>query len=652
MTIAARSYLVPRFFAAARPARRRTYREFAEQEYILPSGPRGGFRFTVEFMPFVGFVFDEYDRGVYSEFFLSGPAQSAKSTIGCIIPAMYHLFEMEEDVILGAPVAEMAQAFYEERILPSIEASRYRELLPRKGSGSRGGRVKNSIRFEHGPRLRFMGAGGGDSQISSYTARVVIMTEIDKMDTPGRFSREADPISKLKARAQSYGSSRRIYGECTMSIKSGRIYQEVCVFGTDSQVYLPCRHCGEYVLPERKSFVGWQEAPNVLEAQARAALLCPACGKAWTEKDRGLAIRRPRMAARGQVLRKDGSVEGPLPPTRTFGFRWNAIASPLLSLADIAEREWKAEQSVDESLKKDILQHVWAEPYEGEIKDLTRPDVNTVLAKIVGHARGVVPPETVKLTLGIDVGSYVIFWSLWAWKSDAQGHLVDFGGIDVPLQGGVKNPTAVLAALRTFRQNIIGPGWGGRRPDRVLIDSGYEQAVVYEFVLESEQPRYLACKGFGTSSRHGGWHGPAAAEPSQTRQVGNEWFATLQPTGIRLVNFHSDHWKAQIHDGFWAAQGAPGSLTILRGEKTDSQLRIFARMIVAEQREIKAIGEKEARVVWAVKSRTNHYLDTSAMARLAAEIEGVRLAKAKTDPPKSSEQPPPAEGGRRIRTSY
>jgi hypothetical protein len=128
---------------------------------------------------------------------------------------------------------------------------------------------------------------------------------------------------------------------------------------------------------------------------------------------------------------------------------------------------------------------------------------------------------------------------------------------------------------------------------------------------------------------------------------------SLQPGGIRLLNFHSDYWKAHIHDGFGAAQGAPGSITIFRGEKTDAQLRTFARMIVAEQREIKSTGDKEPKVVWVVKSRTNHYLDTSAMARLAADLEGVRLVKSSAKLPVPAGIRPPKRDVRGwVRTRY
>jgi hypothetical protein len=634
--------------AVSRP--HRSMRRFAEEEIVLATGPRAGLRFSVNFMPWTGLVLDEFDRGRYTRFFGSGPAQAGKTVLFFQLPALYHLFEVGEDVILGAPTVELARAIYEERLVPAIQLSRYAALLPTHGAGSRGGKAL-SVLFGNGARVRFLGAGGGDAQRSSYTARVVILTELDKMDEPGSVSREADPVTQMEARTRAFGSAARVYGECTMSVEGGRIQREVEVFGTDSKLVVPCPACKAYVPLERPGLVGWQGAADVMAARAGARYQCTACKAAWGEEERKLALRSPMIVARDQVVTPAGEISGAAPATDTWGFRWNALASPMRAIADVAGEEWRAEQSGDPKDQKALAQFTWAEPWREEIADLSRPDVNTILAKIAGHERGIVPPESVKLTLGIDVGSYVIWWALLAWKADAQGHVVDFGGIDVPLDHGVKNPTAVLASLRAFRDNVIHPGWGGRRPDRVLIDSGYEQAVVYQFVLESGQPRYLACKGYGTSSRHGGWRNPAAAEPSGLRQVGNEWYTLLQPAGVHLVHVHSDHWKAQVHDGFWAAQGAPGSLTLWRGDKTDRELRIFARQIVAEERTLRSAGEKEPKVVWVVKSRTNHYLDATSYARCAADIEGVRLVRHLSAPPRR--QRSPQEPTRRvIRTRY
>jgi phage terminase large subunit GpA-like protein len=133
--------------------------------------------------------------------------------------------------------------------------------------------------------MRFMTAGGGDKQRAGYTSRVLGITETDGMDESGSESREADKIEQLEGRTLAYGSAKRIYLECTLSIETGRINQEI-TNGTNSRIARPCPYCGQYVSPEREHLVGWAEAESELEAADKAHWICPECVHPWTEEDR------------------------------------------------------------------------------------------------------------------------------------------------------------------------------------------------------------------------------------------------------------------------------------------------------------------------------------------------------------------------------
>lgn len=614
--------LMRRAVAAMLPPRRRTYLEFAEAELVLATGPRRGMRFRSDYMPWTRPVIEEFDRGRYNRFFASGPVQAGKTLIFFILPILYHLFECGESVIVGVPKVDMAQGIWDERILPAIQASRYAHLIPLKGSGSRGGKFI-AIRFANGAVLRFMGAGGSAAQQASHTARVVVMTEIDKMDEAGENSRETDPVTGMEARSRSFGSQARVFGECTMSTTYGRIHMEVVEYGTDTKIVVPCAKCGEYVHCDRENFVGWQEATDIMQAQANGRFVCPACRAPWTEEDRKAALRAPVLAARGQVVNRLGVVEGPAPSTNTWGFRWNAMHNALVSMAEISAAEYRAERSGKPEEAKALMQFTWAQPYEEQLTDLSRIDPAMVLQKIVRHQRRVIPEGTIKLTLGVDVGSYVIWWTLVAWSDEAKGHVVDFGSQDVPRKDGAKDPAAVLAALRSFRDDVVTPGWGGRQPDLTLVDSGWESDVVYRFILESGQPRWSACKGFGSSSRFGMFR--QQKKDTDVRAGSDGWVVSLQKNGIRLVEVHADKWKAAVHDGFAAAKGAAGSLTLFESAPTDPEMRIYARQIAAERREVDPSPNKELGYRWVVLSKQNHYLDSTSYARCAGDILGIKM---------------------------
>jgi hypothetical protein len=59
------------------------------------------------------------------------------------------------------PDMDMAADKWREDILPVIEQARFREYMPTRGGGSRGGRVE-SLQFTNGATLKFMSGGGGD----------------------------------------------------------------------------------------------------------------------------------------------------------------------------------------------------------------------------------------------------------------------------------------------------------------------------------------------------------------------------------------------------------------------------------------------------------------------------------------------------------
>ena len=101
-----------------------------------------------------------------------------------MIPLLDHLFELGETVICGLPDMDMAADKWREDLMPVIARSKFKDLLPSAGGGSRGGRVE-SLQFVNGATLTFMSGGGSDKSRAGFTSRVVVITETDGMDTAG-----------------------------------------------------------------------------------------------------------------------------------------------------------------------------------------------------------------------------------------------------------------------------------------------------------------------------------------------------------------------------------------------------------------------------------------------------------------------------------
>jgi len=634
------------FWTNLRAPVRRSRRRFAEEELILASGPFEGLHFRADVNPWTGQVLDIMDSGLYRRFFASGPVQAGKTLLFFVCAIMYHLFECRENVIVGVPKVDMAQSIFDERIRPSIMASRYRHLLPTTGPGSRGGRF-TEIRFNHGPVLRFLGGGGGDAQIASYTARVVAITEVDKMDAPGSKSKETDPIRKLESRANAFGEAALIYGECTLTTKYGRTHQEIVDVGTDSKVWVECPLCAEYVVPKREDFGGWRSAETVIDARAAAKYTCPKCGGDWSEDLRREANRNQVVAAGTQSVERGAAVVGDPPATNTFGFRWNCMTNALVTMADIGEREWKADRDPTPDSEKELLQYWWAEPYEDQLADLSGLSRDIILSKIGAHPRGFVPDHAKYLTVGIDVGGHLCHWLAVAWTPDAQGYVVDYGAIHVQQEREI-SPAAVLSSLRQFREDVLRPGWG-KPPHLVVVDSGWAAAKieVYRLCAESKAVRMLPTKGLGTARGQSGWRQP---KPGPGRQLGREWVLARQPEGVDLFEPHADFWKGKVHEGIRAPAGVPGSIALFKDEPV--RHLGLVRHLTSEREEEEFAPGKGTRRVWNRVHRQNHWFDCMYMARAAADALGVRLEKAA---PRAARKPGIVriqKGSKGIRTKY
>lgn len=619
MTVATRE--IRWLLQAARRPKLRTRREFLEQELWLPTGPQRGLRFSCAFMPFTGLILDEFDKGEYQQYYLSGPVQGGKSLLGLIAPVLYSLFEEEESVIMGIPDLKMAWGIFQEKLLPSIRATRYAHLLPRRGAGSRGGRF-DMIEFGNGATLRFMGAAGGDEQRSSHTAPNIALTELDKMDEAGEVSREADPVTQIISRSDSFNDRARIYGECTMSTSWGRIHREIEDIGINLKVWAKCPMCGEYVVCEREGLVGWQGADNVLKARVQARYACPSCSAMWDDAARREAIRFPVLAARDQHVSRDGVVSGPLRPTRTWSCSWNAMASGLTDLPYIAEHEWRAEKSGQDSDTRRVTQFVWALPYDADQEDLSDISYDAVLAKIGRGQRGVCPDDTRWLTAFVDLGLHWLWWGVVAWNESGCGTIVDYGPWQVP-QGRDIKPIAILGALRSLWDEVFQHGWQWqgkpRQVDLTGVDSGYQADIAYQFCVE-HRPRFVATKGQGTRQAQEAWHAP---KPAKGRRIGHEWFMEVSKRSGRLIAFHSDYWKRAVHAGFAAPMGAPGGLILYDAPPLEHSK--FARQIIAE-REIEEYDVRKGTVRrWIAPHKSNHYLDVMAGCRMLADALGMKV---------------------------
>jgi phage terminase large subunit GpA-like protein len=610
-------------------------REFAEQEIIIPDGPYEGMRYLCSRQPYTRLWFDAIDSGRWSRFNATGPTQSGKTLCGFVIPACFHLFEIGETVICGIPDMDMASDKWREDFLPVIQRSRYRDYLPRQGAGSRGGKV-DAIQFRNGATLKFMSGGGGDKSRAGFTSRVLVITETDGMDEPGGGSREADKITQLEARTRAYGARRRVYMECTVSIEEGRTWREY-KDGTESRIVLPCPHCRAFVSPEREHLVGWKEYETVVTARKHAAFCCPSCGALWTEEERRWANLKAVLVHGGQRVEKHGKIVGKVPETDTLGFRWSAVNNLFLSASDNASDEWKAARSDDEeNAEKEMLQFVWAVPYKSSTVEHEAVSSTGIMKRQRSLPRGRVPQCAEYLTLGVDIGKWLIHWTLISWEPEVHGHVVDYGRVEVP-SGEIGAERGILTALREFRDQVLA-GWpigtgdeeDRKVPDQVWIDAGYLPDTIYEFCAETSpgpKARFRPVIGRGEGQQGRQTYNRPKATGNIVRHVGEEYHVIYhKQSGLYLVEANADYWKTWVHRRFTTPADKPGSLTLFEVPAPVKHLS-FAKHLTAEKKVEEFIAGKGTVLRWERISSNNHWFDSTYYACAAGHMTGARLIK-------------------------
>lgn len=642
----------------------RSLRKWAEDEIVLPNGPYRGQRFRCRRIPAAGLWFDLVDSRQWQIHVATGPSQSGKTLSCFVIPVLYCLFEKNEDVIVGLPDLDMSASKWNKDILPVIRETQYAKLLPTSGPGSKGASKIRQIQFKNGTFLTFMSFGGGDKSRAGETAPNLVITETDGGGEMTEASDEASPIAQLIARTLAFDLAAFIVMECTVSTTLGQTWVRYKA-GTESRIVRPCPKCGEQVTPERKHFRGWQSADNEIDAGELAGFHCPECGKKWTDEERFSANQQSRVIHRGQVINKGGKVAGPLPKTRTLGFRWSAVDNSFRSSKYLGSLEWSKAREVDqEAAQRELNQFQYATPIKPDDADDEFLDPYAAMKRIGTTKRNIVPADHDIVTVGTDVGDKRIHWVAISWSSlDACCQVINYGTVKV-FSRRLGADKAIRAALRYLRDNILAGGFqveGSSEsipPLQWWIDAGWRNKVVYKFIRECEgleawkdRVRPYVGRGAGTQYKYK-WTEKHRTDRNVTYVGEDYFFARQRKFGVQLVIVNADAWKSFVQarmmqeiideDGELQA----GAMTLFVPETDHSH---YCRHLAAEQETTIFIPDQGEVKVWKTVSRANHFLDATYSGCAAANFCGVELISVQPD---SGAVPEPENSGMDPATDF
>lgn len=613
----------------------RSFRKWITDELIIPSGRFAGERFKVETQPVLNLWIDAVDDPQWSDLVFQAVTQMGKTLFGFVSPLLYHTCELAENFVLGVPFGDMASNKWDADILPVMMASPgLRRLLPRRGSGSGGGKIRDSVQLANGAILKIMSAGADDAGKAGFTARCLSITEAARFSSAGTSSTEADPLRQLRGRQRSFPrAERRTYIEGTVTVED-ELPWRLRHDSTRSRIVAPCPHCGRFVAPGREDLVGWADARSEFEAAAIASWRCPKCEHTITEAERRDVVAAAKLAHHGQTIDRSGRITGSAPQSSRLWFHVTPFFNLLLGPADIGSEEWLGRQIPQDSpdriqADKELTQFVWSQPYtppaiDGEI-ELDRKSIGARMADL---PRGVIPVDRVFTTLGIDVGETKSWFVLLTSRADGTLHVSDYGDFDV--RSDLATPKqAILAALREFWK-VVEAGWqvaGGEiiQPDQVWIDAGHEETAVWQFVRERNKAQRLgqqviASRGRG-ETRLGTtkFYAVKKTTGNQVRQVdaGGRWFVEWVTRGkVFEVHWDADLGKVVAQHGLTLPQSAPGAINLFAASSRTHER--YARHVCAERRRLEHKPGRRPRYRF-FRTGANHLLDATAQA-IAAQI--------------------------------
>ena len=545
----------------------RTMGQFmCEEVFLPPGGPFEGQLFDMDRQPWSRLWFELVDSEQFTTHVATGGVQQGKTLTCYVGPAMYYLFERGENVGCGIPQMEMARDKWERDFKPVIKASKYADLVPEIGQGSKGGEF-DAITFKNGATLKFMSAKGNDAKRSGVTFRVLVITEADKFDEASKTSRETSPIGQMIARLAAFQTlNQRIFIECTVSIASGFIWTNYLA-GTASRIAVLCPHCHVRSTPEREHLIGYQDADNEIDARENGRFICPNCTRPWTEEERRFANENAVIVHRGQSVNPDGTVSGTAPKTLTLGFRWNAANNMLRPASDVSGEEFAAKNAPeDEAKAKALCQFTWVKPWNGETTAAGLSE-EIIAGRMTGLPRGVIPEEAETLVVQIDLHLRWHYWTALASETVQPGaapaySIVDYGISWNPDKSVYGPEASILMGLEALVDELESRTWAtpeGRiiEIDFGLIDGGYHQELAVEFVTNHTKQRWRVSKGQGRGDGPDTGKYQEAIERTTDVRPGDHWCYRRQPGTAESGN---NAWWMVFADTTWFMHRVQGGL--------------------------------------------------------------------------------------------
>jgi phage terminase large subunit GpA-like protein len=279
----------------------------------------------------------------------------------------------------------------------------------------------------------------------------------------------------------------------------------------------------------------------------------------------------------------------------------------------------------------------------GNVVEMTKDEVATRLS---GRPRLIVPHGDTRVTAFIDVqGIGLLFYLVLATRDDFTAHCIDYGtwpdqhrryftksSAPSLLPNGDKGLHSGLIELGCdlLTTDYKGESGGSFMIDLLLVDSGHQAELIYEFVRQMRARgfgnRILPSKGEGpgANERKGFTEGPRT-DPRERR--GFEWILPppKEARGVKLLRYNTNAWKSFLWERIAVEDGAKGSLTFFGSDPAIHRM-LFDHLFAEYRDRMKSERSGREIDVWHERgNQDNDYLDCLVGAAVAASVQGAIL---------------------------
>ena len=268
-------------------------------------------------------------------------------------------------------------------------------------------------------------------------------------------------------------------------------------------------------------------------------------------------------------------------------------------------------------------------------------DTATLLKRVSGTPRGLIPEQASYLTAFVDSSDQVLWWAVVAWGKDFSGWVVDYGTWpDQKRPVFYKNDLAVKISdmlpgvsweeAFVFAHNELEDQLFTDFPELDILlkdwsDGGQKPRIESQTVVSKNLSRIRPSKGFAPKPGRKPVH--AWGDQHRDRQNGSHWVERRTDRPIH-VQFDANIWKSHMARRLLTTVGAPSSL-LLPGTDEHSN-RILVEHLTAENpKQVSYDGASG--VAWElIPGRDNDWLDCIAGNCVAASMVGCALTGEKS----------------------